>query len=136
MTRLPSRRTARRRPSSSNADGLTVQSPGVKVQRVPNGIGFWIHVTPRARRPSVAGSHGDALRVAVSEPPVEGRANAACVRSLAEALGVSRAAVHIDPAAHGRRKRVDVDGDGAALEARIRALSQRSQVGSVRSEES
>lgn len=105
---------------------MTVQTPGVKVQRVPNGIGFWIHVTPRAKRPSVAGMHGDALRVAVAEPPVEGRANAACVRSLAEALGVSRAAVRIDPAAKGRRKRVDVDGDAASLEARLRALSQGS----------
>jgi uncharacterized protein YggU (UPF0235/DUF167 family) len=86
-------------------------------------VGFWIHVTPRASRERVGGAHGGALRVSVCEPPVEGEANAACVRTLARALGVGRAAVALDPGAKGRRKRVEVAGEPGALEARLRALA-------------
>lgn len=86
-------------------------------------MAFWIAVHPRSRRPRVGGLQGDALRVAVAEPPVEGRANEACRRALAEALGVGRSAVHVDPAARSRRKRVRVEGDAAALEAALRRLA-------------
>jgi uncharacterized protein YggU (UPF0235/DUF167 family) len=51
----------------------------------------------------------------VSEPPIDGAANEACARALAQALGVRRAAVALDPAAKGRRKRVRIDGDPEAL---------------------
>jgi hypothetical protein len=87
------------------------------------GIGFWIHVTPRAKRPRVGGLHGDALRVAVSAPPVEGEANEACARALAGAFGVVRGAVGLDPGARGRRKKVTIAGDPDALERRARALA-------------
>ena len=104
---------------------MTPPDPGVNVWRVSSGtgIGFWIHVTPRARRPGVGGVHGDALRVAVAAAPVEGEANAACVRALAEAFGVGRSAVALDPAARGRRKKVTIDGEPGALERRARSLA-------------
>jgi len=85
---------------------------------------FWIHVTPRARREAVGGRHADALRVAVREAPEAGRANAACVAALAEAFGVRRACVELDPRATGRRKRVRVTGDPAALERRFAELAK------------
>jgi uncharacterized protein YggU (UPF0235/DUF167 family) len=59
----------------------------------------------------------------VAEPPVEGRANAACRRVLAEALGIRQAAVVLDAAARGRRKRVSVTGETAGLAARLHALA-------------
>ncbi|MDH3212220.1 MAG: DUF167 family protein [Myxococcales bacterium] len=86
-------------------------------------MAFWIHVTPRARRKGVGGTHGGALRVAVSEAPVAGAANAACARALARALGVGRAAVALDRASRGRRKRVRIEGDAEALAARLRELA-------------
>ena len=86
---------------------------------------FWIHVTPRARRAAVGGSHGDALRVAVREPPLGGAASAACVGALAEALGVTKTAVILNRGARGRRKRVRVEGEPLRLEAQIRALARR-----------
>jgi len=89
-----------------------------------DGLAFWIVVTPRARREHVGGSRGGALRVAVAEPPVEGEANAACVRALARALGVQRAAVRLAPNAKGRRKRVLIEGDSEALARRIRELAE------------
>jgi hypothetical protein len=112
---------------------LTLPGPGVKVWRTSprsgsgiggSGIGFWIHVTPRSKRPGVGGAHGDALRVAVSAPPVEGQANEACARALAEAFGVARRAVEIDAGARGRRKKVAMIGEPGALERRLRTLEQ------------
>ena len=87
------------------------------------GVAFWIHVTPRARRKSVGGTHGGALRVAVAEPPVGGAANAACARALARALGVGRGAVDLDRGSRGRRKRVLIAGDTEALAARLQELA-------------
>ena len=90
------------------------------------GIAFWIHASPGAKRAAVGGVHGDALRVAVQAPPVEGRANAACAAALAAAFGVKRAAVSLDPSARGRRKRVQIAGDAAALAAQLAVLAGES----------
>jgi hypothetical protein len=87
-------------------------------------VAFWIVVTPRASREQVGGLRGDALRVTVQAPPVEGEANAACVRVLASALDVRRSDVWLDPGARGRRKRVRVRGDAAALGRRLEALAR------------
>ena len=87
------------------------------------GLAFWIFVTPRARRETVGGRQGDALRVSVTAPPIDGKANAACVQALAEAFGVKRRDVEIHPGARGRRKRVRLSGDTRALEARLQKLA-------------
>lgn len=89
-----------------------------------DGLAFWIHVSPRARRCAVGGVHGDALRVAVKEPPLEGRANAAVRKALADALGVRGEAVELDPGSRGRRKRVRVRGEFAVLIERLRGLAE------------
>ena len=102
---------------------MTDPAPALSVRRSSDGVSFWIHVSPRAARERVGGVHGDALRVAVQEPPVEGAANAACVRALARALGVPRNRVVIDPAAKGRRKLVRVSGAAQDLESTLRALA-------------
>jgi uncharacterized protein (TIGR00251 family) len=53
---------------------------------------------------------GDRLRVAVTAPPVDGKANAAVVEALAAALGVPRGAIEIVRGESGRRKTVRVRG--------------------------
>lgn len=84
------------------------------------GVRFAIHVQPRSRRPGIDGVHGDALRVRVQAPPVEGAANEAVVAVLAEALGVPARAVHIAAGQSGRQKLVDVDGvDATGAMARL-----------------
>ncbi|MCX5760538.1 MAG: DUF167 domain-containing protein [Gemmatimonadetes bacterium] len=83
------------------------------------GVRFAIHVQPRSKKPGIDGTHGDALRVRVHAPPVEGAANDAVVALLADALGVPSRAVHIAAGQSGRQKLVDVDGVDAA-----RALSR------------
>ena len=49
-----------------------------------------LHVQPGASRTEVAGTHGDALKVRLTAPPVDGKANAELLRFLAEAFGVPR----------------------------------------------
>ena len=94
-----------------------------------DGLAFWIHVTPRAKHPKVAGLHGDALRVAVSAAPVEGQANAACRDALANALGCKRIDIEIDPASKGRRKRVKLTGDAGQLRSKLYALASPPRLG-------
>ena len=73
-----------------------------------------VHVQPRARRTEVAGLHGDAVKLRLAAPPVDGAANEELVRFVAERLGVARSAVRVAAGATSRRKTVEVDGmDGA-----------------------
>lgn len=72
-----------------------------------------LHVQPRAKLTEVAGLHGDAIRVRLAAPPVDGAANDELVRFLAERLGVARRAVRIVGGATARRKVVEVDGVAA-----------------------
>lgn len=58
--------------------------------------------------------HGDALKVRVTAPPVDGAANAALIELLADRLGVSRSAVSIISGHAGRTKIVEVAGITAA----------------------
>jgi len=95
----------------------------------PDGVGFWIHVTPRARRDSVSGLHGDALRVSVKAPPVEGKANEACARAIADAMDLPRSRVSLDPGARGRRKRVRLEGDPELLAERLAKLASGEGLG-------
>lgn len=87
-----------------------------------SGVRFAVHVQPRAKRPGIDGTHGDALRVRVQAPPVEGAANEAVVAVIAEALGVPARAVRIAAGQSGRQKLVDVDGiEASAALARLLA---------------
>ncbi len=74
------------------------------------GVRLTLHVQPRASRTEVAGPHGDALKVRLAAPPVEGAANEELVRFLAERLKVPRSAVTLVSGMGGRRKVVVVAG--------------------------
>jgi uncharacterized protein (TIGR00251 family) len=84
------------------------------------GVRLRIHVQPGASRTEIAGHHGDALRIRVATPPVDGRANDALVRYLADRLDVPRRTVEIVAGMTSRRKVVDVSGiDVAVATARL-----------------
>ena len=72
-----------------------------------------LHIVPRARATAVAGSHGDAVKIRVAAPPVDGAANAELVRFLAARLNVPAARVTIVGGAGARRKTVAVEWMGA-----------------------
>lgn len=73
-----------------------------------------MHVVPRARTTDVAGRHGDALKIRLAAPPVDGAANEELVRFLAERLAVPRSAVTIAAGHTGRRKTVRIAGVATA----------------------
>lgn len=81
---------------------------------------------PRAKRSAVAGRLGDAWKLDLAAPPVEGRANDECVRYLAEVAGVPRSRVRVLGGATGRNKLIEVAGvEQEALEAALRAAQAR-----------
>ncbi|HEU5169667.1 MAG TPA: DUF167 domain-containing protein [Gemmatimonadales bacterium] len=80
------------------------------ITETSTGIRLSVRVQPRASRTEIAGIYGDALKVRVAAPPVDGAANEALVRFLAERLGVPRSAVTVAAGAAGRRKLVAVAG--------------------------
>ena len=68
-----------------------------------------IHAQPGAKRTEVAGLHGDALKIRVAAPPVEGKANTELLRFLAEAFGVPRRAVTLVRGEASRQKLVRIE---------------------------
>lgn len=69
-----------------------------------------VRLIPRAARDKIVGFEGDALRVRVTAPPVDGRANEALTRLLASRLGVPRGAVRVVAGQTSRQKVISVDG--------------------------
>jgi hypothetical protein len=74
-----------------------------------------VYVQPRASRTEVIGLHGDAIKLRVAAPPVEGEANLEVRRFLAKLLGIPLSSVTIVQGETGRRKTVEVQGVSAAL---------------------
>ena len=71
-------------------------------------------VQPRAKKNAITGEVGDALKLALTAPPVEGRANEACIEFLAEVLNVPRSSVTIAAGETSRNKVIRVRGLTAA----------------------
>jgi uncharacterized protein len=89
------------------------------VQARDGAVRFAVRVQPRASRSEVSGLHGEALKVRLSAPPVDGAANEALIALLADVLAVSRRAVRIVAGASARTKLVEVVGVTAALVERL-----------------
>ena len=83
------------------------------IQERDGRVRLTVHVQPRAARSEIAGMHGDAVRVRVAAPPVEGAANTAVVELLANALGVAKRDVRIVAGESSRAKIVEIAGLGA-----------------------
>lgn len=69
-----------------------------------------LHVQPGAGKTAVAGLHGEALKIRLAAPPVDGRANEALVAFLAKRLGIAKARVELVTGAASREKRVRISG--------------------------
>jgi uncharacterized protein len=82
-------------------------------------VRFTVRVQPRASSAGVAGAHGDALRVRLQSPPVDGAANDELVPLLARAFAVKERDVRIVSGAHSRTKVVEIQGIAGAAVMRI-----------------
>ncbi len=92
------------------------------VQGTKDGTVLTVHVQPKAARTECVGVHGDALKIRVAAPPVEGAANEALIRFLADRCAIPRASIVIQSGAEGRRKRLCLKGITAeAVTARLMA---------------
>lgn len=79
----------------------------------PQHLTLSLHVQPGASRTELAGQHGEALKIRLAAPPVDGRANDCLLDFLAETLGVGRKQLALVGGATARAKRVRVEGADA-----------------------
>jgi len=86
----------------------------IPVRDTPQGATFVVKVHPRARKSAITGFFGDGpdgvIKVALSAPPIEGRANEALIEFFSEMFGVSRSAVTVIAGAQSRNKVVRISG--------------------------
>lgn len=76
----------------------------------PDGAVLNLRVVPRAAKNAIQGEHGDALKIRLCAPPVDGAANAALIEFLAESFALPRARVQLLSGATSRTKRVLLAG--------------------------
>lgn len=94
----------------------------VWLKAIGGGVELSLRIVPRASKDGVAGVMGDALKIRLRAPPVEGKANEALREFLAGRLGVPVRAVSLVAGETGRRKRVRVEGlSASAAEAGLSA---------------
>ena len=82
--------------------------------RHTSGSDFQVKVHPRARKNAITGTVGDALKLSLTAPPIEGRANEACIAFLAKFLNVPRSSVTIAAGESSRQKVIRIAGLRAA----------------------
>jgi uncharacterized protein (TIGR00251 family) len=79
-----------------------------------SGVTFAIKVHPRARKNAITGEVGDTLKLSLTSPPVDGKANQACIEFFANLLKVPRSSVTIASGQTSRNKVIRVEGLSAA----------------------
>jgi uncharacterized protein (TIGR00251 family) len=87
----------------------------IEVRDTPGGATFAVKLHSRARKNAITGDLEGALKLALTAPPVEGKANQACVEFLANLLSVPRSSVTIASGLTARRKVIRVAGVTAEL---------------------
>ena len=85
------------------------------VQDTKDGALLTIHLQPKASTTECVGIHGDALKIRVAAPPVDGAANDELIRFFARQLSIPSTSVRISSGANGRHKRVLIIGATAQL---------------------
>ena len=75
-----------------------------------SAVTFSVKVVARASKNQIVGREGDAVKVRLKAPPVDGKANEALVKFLAETLGVTRSQIEIVAGHASRHKVVRIEG--------------------------
>jgi uncharacterized protein (TIGR00251 family) len=82
----------------------------IPIHESPTSVSFAVKVHPRAKKDSITGELGDALKLSLTTPPVEGRASEACIKFFAKLLKVPRSSVTIASGQTSRNKVIRVAG--------------------------
>jgi len=93
------------------------------LRRDGNDLVLTLHIQPNAKRTEFAGRHGDAMKLRLAAPPVDGKANAVLCAFLAEFCGVPKSAVTLVSGETSRAKRVRVEGVAPEAATRVSALA-------------
>ena len=80
------------------------------VRDTAQGAQFALRVQPRSSRNAIAGVVGDAVKLAITAPPVDGKANQAVIDFLAELFRVPKSSIAIVSGETGRNKLIAVRG--------------------------
>jgi uncharacterized protein (TIGR00251 family) len=80
-----------------------------------NGVTLRLHIQPGAKKTEVVGLHGEALKIRLAAPPVDGKANTCLMAFLADQLGVAKAAISLVSGDTSRAKRVRISSVDPAL---------------------
>lgn len=92
----------------------------IPLQESAKGVTFAVKVHPRARKNAITGTVGDALKLALTAPPVEGKANQAVIEFFAELFAIPRSSVTITSGETNRNKVIRISGVGrAAVQQRL-----------------
>ena len=86
----------------------------IPIQESATGISFQVKVHPRAKKNGITGTLGEALKLSLTAPPVEGRANEACIEFFARLLKVPRSSITIASGQSSRLKVIRIAGITAA----------------------
>jgi uncharacterized protein (TIGR00251 family) len=90
-------------------------------QAADRTITLTLHIQPGAKKTEFAGRHGDALKIRLAAPPVDGKANAALLKFVAETLRLPKSAVTLKSGQTSRRKVLEVIGAEAEQVAALAA---------------
>jgi len=82
----------------------------IEIRDTATGATFAVRVQPRARKNAITGELGGALKLALTAPPIDGKANQSCTEFLAKLLKVPRSSVTIAAGQTSRNKVIRVDG--------------------------
>jgi uncharacterized protein len=82
----------------------------IPIQQTTAGATFAIKVHPRAKRNAITGEVGDALKLSLGAPPVQGKANDACIEFFAKLFKLPRSSVTIASGGSSRNKIIRVAG--------------------------
>jgi uncharacterized protein (TIGR00251 family) len=80
------------------------------IHETPEGVTFAVKVHPRAKKNAITGELGDVLKVSLTAPPIDGKANQACIEFFAKLLKVPRSSVTIASGQSSHQKVIRVIG--------------------------
>ena len=87
-----------------------MELPEQAFKRDANGVRIRVHAQPGAKQSRIAGAYGETVKIAVATPPVDGKANKALQKLLAQWLNVSASSVVLASGMTGREKQFVVSG--------------------------